>query len=449
MELSEEGQSMVNMGFAENHIDCRIVATSHYIRVCSNPALKNWHFDTLFEDIPEKFNLYEAKTKYDDGTLTIRVPKVIPAQASTGALEAPTRQEAPSLQESNTSRKLQVDDQALYDRLVIKREEEKSGESVDQEKEGSQFSAKYRMEEEDAAQVLLVYLPGFLKEQIVVSADELQSNIRVYGERILANNMRSRFSTAHTVPKNCDLSQMKLEFAGGILTIRFPKNIPAVKSTDTGELEATASQEYPGLQDSTGKPKPEKNGEETPSGRTSTTSAKETEGKDVKAPSPQKAASEEVSQKGQDEAPQKADLLVNTTKQIEKECRLDGEKARQIVTEKKEKNEANVKPVEEEKPEKVAEKPSKEEEKGEEPKIAEKVVEKPLEEENATAAGGDKEKSNKDISKDAENARASANKDEDMKNDENQLMVNIFVAVSIIMAVGAHFYSIFSSSGKI
>lgn len=85
---------MHSAGFAEKHIDCRIVAPSHYIRVCSNPALKNWHFDTLFEDIPEKFNLYEAKTKFDDGTLTIRVPKVIPAQASTGALEAPTRQEA-------------------------------------------------------------------------------------------------------------------------------------------------------------------------------------------------------------------------------------------------------------------------------------------------------------------------------------------------------------------
>lgn len=179
-------------GFAEKHIDCRIVAPSHYIRVCSNPALKNWHFDTLFEDIPEKFNLYEAKTKFDDGTLTIRVPKVIPAQASTGALEAPTRQEAPSLQESNTSRlgpemsgdgtarqqtvdkeiietkgveggksmsewmsqkgqdqipskanfplaftrKLQVDDQSTIGQVGDQKEEEKSGESVNQEKEG-------------------------------------------------------------------------------------------------------------------------------------------------------------------------------------------------------------------------------------------------------------------------------------------------------------------------
>ncbi|XP_061987408.1 uncharacterized protein LOC133705962 [Populus nigra] len=160
-------------GFAEKHIDCRIVAPSHYIRVCSNPALKNWHFDTLFEDIPEKFNLYEAKTKFDDGTLTIRVPKVIPAQASTGALEAPTRQEAPSLQESNTSRlgpemsgdgtarqqtvdkeiietkgveggknmsewmsQKEVDDQSTIGQVGDKKEEEKSGESVEQEKEG-------------------------------------------------------------------------------------------------------------------------------------------------------------------------------------------------------------------------------------------------------------------------------------------------------------------------
>lgn len=164
---------MHSAGFAEKHIDCRIVAPSHYIRVCSNPALKNWHFDTLFEDIPEKFNLYEAKTKFDDGTLTIRVPKVIPAQASTSALEAPSRQEAPSLQESNTSRlgpemsgdgtarqqtmdkettetkdvegrksmsewmsQKEVDDQSTIGQVGDQKEEEKSGESVHQEKEG-------------------------------------------------------------------------------------------------------------------------------------------------------------------------------------------------------------------------------------------------------------------------------------------------------------------------
>ncbi|KAJ6311286.1 hypothetical protein OIU77_013120 [Salix suchowensis] len=74
-------------GFSEKHIDCRIIAPSHYIRVCSDPALKNLHFNTLFESIPEKFNLIEARTKFDDGILTIKVPKVVSAKSSAGARE--------------------------------------------------------------------------------------------------------------------------------------------------------------------------------------------------------------------------------------------------------------------------------------------------------------------------------------------------------------------------
>lgn len=93
-------------GFSEKDIDCRIIAPSHYIRVCSDPALKNWHFNTLFESIPEKFDLTEAKTKFDDGIFTIKVPKVVSEEMSAGAraLEATARQEAPSLQESDASK---------------------------------------------------------------------------------------------------------------------------------------------------------------------------------------------------------------------------------------------------------------------------------------------------------------------------------------------------------
>lgn len=93
-------------GFSEKDIDCRIIAPSHYIRVCSDPALKNWHFNTLFESIPEKFNLIEAKTEFDDGIFTIKVPKVVSAEMSAGARasEATARQEVPSLQESDASK---------------------------------------------------------------------------------------------------------------------------------------------------------------------------------------------------------------------------------------------------------------------------------------------------------------------------------------------------------
>ncbi|KAJ6690670.1 hypothetical protein OIU85_006876 [Salix viminalis] len=117
------------------------------------------------------------------------------------------------------------------------------------------FQPKTEWKEEDAALVLLVYLPGFLREQVRVTAEEQIRYIRVDGERILSNNTRNRFNTAYSVPKNCDLSQMKAGFANGILTIRIPKNIPAVKNTDTGEVEATASQEDPGVQEFTGKTK--------------------------------------------------------------------------------------------------------------------------------------------------------------------------------------------------
>lgn len=173
-------------GFAEKHIECRIIAPSHYIRVCSDPALKNWHFDTLFEDIPEKFNLDEATTKFVDGILTIRVPKVIPAQASNGASEAPTRQESstsksgPEMSGDATARpqpadkeitetkdvegreimgewmsqkgqdqipskanlplaftrKLELDDQSTTGQVGDQTEKEKSGENDDQEREG-------------------------------------------------------------------------------------------------------------------------------------------------------------------------------------------------------------------------------------------------------------------------------------------------------------------------
>ncbi|KAF9676503.1 hypothetical protein SADUNF_Sadunf08G0008700 [Salix dunnii] len=150
-------------GFAEKHIECRIIAPSHYIRVCSDPALKNWHFDTLFEDIPEKFNLYEATTKFDDGILTIRVPKVIPAMSGDGtARPQPVDKEITETKDvegreimsewmsqkgqdqipskANLSvaftRKLELDDQSTIGQVGDQTEKEKSGESVDQERGG-------------------------------------------------------------------------------------------------------------------------------------------------------------------------------------------------------------------------------------------------------------------------------------------------------------------------
>ncbi|KAJ6720061.1 HEAT SHOCK PROTEIN 26 [Salix viminalis] len=173
-------------GFSEKHIDCRIIAPSHYIRVCSDPALKNLHFNTLFENIPEKFNLIEARTKFDDGILTIKVPKESNASkpgTQTSEDTAANQQdqttnvvneikEAEDVKVMNIERvsqkgqdkipskanfplmltkKLEVYDQSttgqVGDQNAI--EKDKSAESVDQEKEGGGKDVEKRAESAD------------------------------------------------------------------------------------------------------------------------------------------------------------------------------------------------------------------------------------------------------------------------------------------------------------
>jgi ribosomal protein L22 len=94
----------------------------------------------------------------------------------------------------------------------------------------------------------------------------------------------------------------------------------------------------------------------------------------------------------------------------------------------------------------------KEDEKGEESKIAESIVLQKKEEEGKSegAASDDTGKYNKDISKEfiknMENGRASANKsDKDVENMVN--VMNIYCGALVIMALGV--YTIFSSSKKI
>nr|TKS17146.1 hypothetical protein D5086_0000019770 [Populus alba] len=78
---------------------------------------------------------------------------------------------------------------------------------------------------------------------------------------MLTNKIRSRFNTGYNIPKNCNLSQMKSEFYGGILTIRIPRIIPAVQRTGLRELEAETSLEGPKPRDTaTGQPESGKKG---------------------------------------------------------------------------------------------------------------------------------------------------------------------------------------------
>ncbi|KDP34266.1 hypothetical protein JCGZ_12835 [Jatropha curcas] len=113
------------------------------------------------------------------------------------------------------------------------------------------FEPKSEMKEQDGALLVLVHLPGFIKEQIRSTKDELTRHIRVYGERVLPNRRRIRFNTGFTIPQYYDLNKLKTNFEAGILTITIPK-IPSLEQEpkqqpqekdETKEIAASRTQE--------------------------------------------------------------------------------------------------------------------------------------------------------------------------------------------------------------
>ncbi|XP_024963077.1 uncharacterized protein LOC112503248 [Cynara cardunculus var. scolymus] len=100
------------------------------------------------------------------------------------------------------------------------------------------FKPMSEWRQEDDYDNLLVYLPGFQKEYIKVTTEDLNI-IRVRGERLVAENKWSRFQEDFRVPKNCEMRGVRARFDGGILKITMPRKIitasppPPTTSTST------------------------------------------------------------------------------------------------------------------------------------------------------------------------------------------------------------------------
>ncbi|KAL5830697.1 hypothetical protein ACOSQ3_016115 [Xanthoceras sorbifolium] len=71
---------------------------------------------------------------------------------------------------------------------------------------------------------LVVYLPGFKKEQLKVQVTTLR-NLRISGERPLGNNKWSHFRMEFPIPANNDINEISAKFEGGSLYIKHPKVI--------------------------------------------------------------------------------------------------------------------------------------------------------------------------------------------------------------------------------
>ncbi|XP_071709780.1 uncharacterized protein [Rutidosis leptorrhynchoides] len=111
-----------------------------------------------------------------------------------------------------------------------------------------QFKPMSEWRQEDDHDILLVYLPGFQKEYIKVTTEDLNI-VRVRGERLVGGNKWSRFQEDFRVPENCEMSGIRARFDGGILTITMPRKIintppPTVTTTTTQVAPKTEEQPF-------------------------------------------------------------------------------------------------------------------------------------------------------------------------------------------------------------
>ncbi|XP_062175162.1 inactive protein RESTRICTED TEV MOVEMENT 2-like isoform X2 [Alnus glutinosa] len=157
------------------------------------------------------------------------------------------------------------------------------------------FQPRSERKEEAAATVILVHLPGFVKERIKIIYVQSSHILRVSGERPLNDNRWSRFEQAFPVPENCDVDKIQGLFQQGILTITMPKKIIA---------KVRPVEEPKAIQKATSNPKPQEVQKEIPPPPPPRpTSAKTTA---QKAPSPPKSVAEPTLQKVLEEIHPKA-----------------------------------------------------------------------------------------------------------------------------------------------
>ncbi|KAL9228642.1 hypothetical protein vseg_004197 [Gypsophila vaccaria] len=94
---------------------------------------------------------------------------------------------------------------------------------------------------EEGCDTLLIYLPGFKKEQLKVQLT-ISRVLKISGERPIGDNRYRRFQKEFRVPPNCDTKEITAKFEGGILYIRQPKLITPDAATPAQQPQKAPTQ---------------------------------------------------------------------------------------------------------------------------------------------------------------------------------------------------------------
>ncbi|KAE9594010.1 hypothetical protein Lal_00031622 [Lupinus albus] len=85
---------------------------------------------------------------------------------------------------------------------------------------------KYESKETPQSYLLIIHIPhGFAREHIGAKVEFDYGRIRVFGERPLGNNRKSRFNIVYQVPTTCDINGIKGKFDSEIVTITMQKKL--------------------------------------------------------------------------------------------------------------------------------------------------------------------------------------------------------------------------------
>ncbi|CAK7325145.1 unnamed protein product [Dovyalis caffra] len=304
------------------------------------------------------------------------------------------------------------------------------------------FQPKFEWVEEEGANVLLIYLPDYLKEQLKITYVHSSRMVQVTGERPLTYNQWSRFNQNFRVPQNCEVNKIQGKFKNEILYITMPK--PTIKQPHPKEeAKATKEDPLPSKDASVEKPMTSQVPQKP------TMEPKQTDEKKPGVLSPPEASKDQKSQKGQAETPPEAASTSDTVKQ----------KDEKPITGKKESTaEVSKKPAESFEEKTLFEQEESIKKRKESDNASLKALEKDKGKGVKLAGSGSEEKQKQDFKiagkvKEVKNVAATAAKKTvkglnaiELSEERQKSMVNIGVAALVIVALGAYLAYSYQSS---